>query len=370
MTSDDIRKLIGGYATGTLTESERKLLFEAALDDQELFNDLAREQSLKEMLDEPGAKQRLISQLAEPRLQKASWKGPMAWWATAAVAGVAAAMTIVWMRPFGERASQPVEVAETKTAPSVAPVLPPAVVPQNVPAPALVPAPRRQGKSAPAAAPDVSTAIAEQKAESGDSKRPPKDAAQADASPRTEAEKPKPAPQMRASAGLQTSDQAQVQAQAATPGPSAAPQPAQAEPLRSLGFRAGAVGGMGGGARAPVAAKAQRPGFGFSYAIDDRHDLTITSATGGYLAVTAAGSNAAIFPVAGDGRVLAGSSTHIPIPSDVRSVVIVFAARPNSEQTQTAPSDGIHSISGPFVGAVQDPNPSPDSRLRIELPIR
>jgi len=40
---DEIRKLIGGYATGTLTAAEQKLLFDAALDDQELFDELARE---------------------------------------------------------------------------------------------------------------------------------------------------------------------------------------------------------------------------------------------------------------------------------------------------------------------------------------
>src|SRR5207302_9775727 len=40
---EDIRKLVGGYATGTLTDAERALLFEAALDDQDIFDDLADE---------------------------------------------------------------------------------------------------------------------------------------------------------------------------------------------------------------------------------------------------------------------------------------------------------------------------------------
>ena len=48
MTRDEIRGLIGGYATGSLSEAERRTLFEAALDDQELFDELAREQALKE----------------------------------------------------------------------------------------------------------------------------------------------------------------------------------------------------------------------------------------------------------------------------------------------------------------------------------
>jgi len=46
----DLEKLLGGYATSTLTEQERKALFEAALDDQQLFNALADEEALKELL--------------------------------------------------------------------------------------------------------------------------------------------------------------------------------------------------------------------------------------------------------------------------------------------------------------------------------
>ena len=41
MPQRDIEKLLGGYATDTLTEEERKELFAAALRDQSLFNALA-----------------------------------------------------------------------------------------------------------------------------------------------------------------------------------------------------------------------------------------------------------------------------------------------------------------------------------------
>ena len=37
MKREDIEKLLGGYATGTLTGEERQALFEAALTDQALF---------------------------------------------------------------------------------------------------------------------------------------------------------------------------------------------------------------------------------------------------------------------------------------------------------------------------------------------
>jgi hypothetical protein len=58
--TEDIRKLLGGYATGTLTEEEREALFGAALQDQSLFEALADEQALKELLDNPTARGELL----------------------------------------------------------------------------------------------------------------------------------------------------------------------------------------------------------------------------------------------------------------------------------------------------------------------
>jgi len=63
MNKEDIEKLLGGYATGTLTAQERTLLFEAALADQTLFNALADEQALKELLNNPHARRRLLAAL-------------------------------------------------------------------------------------------------------------------------------------------------------------------------------------------------------------------------------------------------------------------------------------------------------------------
>ena len=73
MTNDEARKLLWRYATGSLTEAERKALFEAALEDQELFDELAGEQALKEVLDEPGARQRLLAALEPPRHRAWLW---------------------------------------------------------------------------------------------------------------------------------------------------------------------------------------------------------------------------------------------------------------------------------------------------------
>ena len=70
MTPLEVRKLVGGYATGSLSDAERQLLFEAALEDQELFDELMGEHALKELLEEPGARARLLAALepaAAPR---------------------------------------------------------------------------------------------------------------------------------------------------------------------------------------------------------------------------------------------------------------------------------------------------------------
>lgn len=62
----EIRHLLGGYATGTLTDDERARLFAAALDDQTLFDALAEEQPLKDLLDDPESRGYLLAELDQP----------------------------------------------------------------------------------------------------------------------------------------------------------------------------------------------------------------------------------------------------------------------------------------------------------------
>jgi len=66
MKDEDIQNLLGGFATGTLTESERELLFGAALHNQELFNALADEEALREFLADPASRRRLLQALQQP----------------------------------------------------------------------------------------------------------------------------------------------------------------------------------------------------------------------------------------------------------------------------------------------------------------
>jgi hypothetical protein len=113
MTPDQIRTLLGGYATNTLTEEERKVLFEAALDDQELFNTLHDEDALREILADPVSRAQ-IGQALEASARK---KRPAFWakgWVLSTAAGAAASVValIIWLqRP--EPAQPPVQVAAT-----------------------------------------------------------------------------------------------------------------------------------------------------------------------------------------------------------------------------------------------------------------
>jgi len=64
MKSAEAEKLLGGYATGTLTEEEGQRLFAAALEHQELFDALMDEEALRELLADPAVKAQLILALA------------------------------------------------------------------------------------------------------------------------------------------------------------------------------------------------------------------------------------------------------------------------------------------------------------------
>ena len=129
MISDQMRRLLAGYATNSLTEDERKSLFQASLDDQEIFNALHEEQALKDLLDDPASRVEIRAALdrsaADP--QPAWWTR---WWTwTAAAAAVAATVVIVTV----VRQQQP--------------VLAPPVASVQTPSQAIVPQPTDAGKA-------------------------------------------------------------------------------------------------------------------------------------------------------------------------------------------------------------------------------
>jgi hypothetical protein len=98
MSREEIQKLLGGYATDTLSEAERRALFEAALEDQELFDALAKEQGLREVLQDPSARQQLIEALGtahEPIAARAwRWLGWLHRPVALAMAGMAALLIV------------------------------------------------------------------------------------------------------------------------------------------------------------------------------------------------------------------------------------------------------------------------------------
>src|ERR1035441_389736 len=149
MSPEDIKKLLGGYATGTLTIEEQQALFAAALEDQELFDALAREQSLRDLLRDPAARAELLGALDTPATRPVDFwqwlRRPMV--AGLATAGVAAiAIVAVWQgtRMASVRhQAQPVIVAELKR-----PELSPAPSPAQTPAPASRPVANTRDKDA------------------------------------------------------------------------------------------------------------------------------------------------------------------------------------------------------------------------------
>jgi hypothetical protein len=94
MTNPEIRKLLAGYATNSLTEAERKALFHAALNDQELFDQLHNEQAVKDVLDDPISRAQIRQALDQPAIAPRAWW--TRWWAwSSAVAAVAASVLVV-----------------------------------------------------------------------------------------------------------------------------------------------------------------------------------------------------------------------------------------------------------------------------------
>jgi len=145
VTHDEAMKLLGGYATNTLSEEERKALLNAAIDDQELFDALEREQALKDVFDDRMARAEIRQALEPP--PSAWWNRPWAW-GGAGIAVAAMALAAVWL---GDRQHEkaPVEVAQvtqTEKSPPVPAVSSPQPSELKPPAPARATRARESAK--------------------------------------------------------------------------------------------------------------------------------------------------------------------------------------------------------------------------------
>ncbi len=188
MNREDARKLLGGYATGNLTAEESRLLFEAALDDQELFDALAEEQALKDVLDDPVSRERVRLAVAAAPRKRGWWTRPWIW--VPSVGALSAAVLTValinWKPGVPTGTAKNATIADSRTADGRTPdrrTL-------EKEAPAAIAAPARDAKvpSAKPAAPKVSGKIAG----AAQTPAPPPAAAVAkdEASPREPAEAP------------------------------------------------------------------------------------------------------------------------------------------------------------------------------------
>ncbi len=142
MKPEEIRQLLGGYASGTLSDAEQRLLFGAAMDDQVLFDALADEQALKDLLDDPesrGYLQEVLEETRRPADHVVVMSAPAApapilrervdppvvsrspkmWWGLLAAAALAT-VSVVGILRINEKPA-PVEVAKNVPTPVVLP---------------------------------------------------------------------------------------------------------------------------------------------------------------------------------------------------------------------------------------------------------
>jgi hypothetical protein len=152
MSEPELEKLLGAFATDTLTDEERKLLYQAALQDQQIFNALADEQALKELLTDPVVRRRLLQALNQTSSSGAgaslSWLDWFRRPASLAVAGgLAAAVFAVVLgtkiyQDSLKQAAQPVATENTT------PTVPPApAAPASQPVPPQAAEPREKARN-------------------------------------------------------------------------------------------------------------------------------------------------------------------------------------------------------------------------------
>ncbi len=108
-----LERLTALYSTGQLSEVERKQLLAAALEDQELFDTLAHEDTVRDALILPGARERVLEELRPKRSRWFAWAGGLA---------VAAATAVIFMvvRTQPVTVKAPPLIAENKVDHSVA----------------------------------------------------------------------------------------------------------------------------------------------------------------------------------------------------------------------------------------------------------
>lgn len=142
MSEHELEKLLGGFAADTLTAEEKRRLYAAALQDQQLFNALADEQALKELLADPAVRRRLLQALRNTTSSATGSSLPWLTWfrrpANLALAGGFAAAVfavVLGTKVYQESLEQAAQSVATE---DMTPASPPASAPaasQSVPPP-------------------------------------------------------------------------------------------------------------------------------------------------------------------------------------------------------------------------------------------
>jgi hypothetical protein len=78
MSEPDLERLLGGFAADRLMPEDRVKLFTAAMQDPQIFNALADEATLKELLADPLVRDRLLQAVREAGTSTTG--GSLSWW--------------------------------------------------------------------------------------------------------------------------------------------------------------------------------------------------------------------------------------------------------------------------------------------------
>lgn len=165
MPDHDLEKLLGGFTADTLTAEEKQQLYRVALTDQQLFNALADEQALKELLTDPVVRRRLLQALQATQTERTGGSGSWFDWirhpsGLAWAGGFAGAVLAVVLgtRVYQESLRQEIHatVKEEVTAPE--PSLPVPTPPQTTTPPTNEPPATSEPKS-PSSLPPIRDAL-------------------------------------------------------------------------------------------------------------------------------------------------------------------------------------------------------------------
>jgi len=110
----DREALLARFSRGTLDEHERRVLYEAALDDQELFDALSEEEALRDLLDHPATRPAVLPRLKPSRRPPvARFTVPLA--IAASLAAVAVGTMVLWRAQPPDMLQASRDVPEART---------------------------------------------------------------------------------------------------------------------------------------------------------------------------------------------------------------------------------------------------------------